>query len=316
MRPERDPGGGVTCSIVVATYDRCGLLVETLESLLEHLEVTELEHLEVTGAARCREVIVVDNNSSDETPGVVASYARRIERIKACREPRQGLSRARNAGLALATGDVVVFLDDDVSVDGRWLAELLRPFDDPAVGATGGRVLPYADRALPEWLPREYDYLVSVFDIGDQTKATDTIMGTSFAVRRGLLETLGGFDVDLGRNGRTLTGGEEVALCRKIRRLGHTVVYVPASVVRHKIDGKLNERYVVDHAYWLGVSEARLERRLARTRFALKLARSCAYTWLRPRDTPAGSGRHSAEDVRRAIRERYAAGYRRHAAAP
>jgi GT2 family glycosyltransferase len=130
-------------------------------------------------------------------------------------------------------------------------------------------------------------------------------------VRRALLEELGGFDVGLGRKGTTLSGGEEIDVVRRIRRLGYKVIYTPASVVYHKIDSRLNERRIMEHAYWLGISEARIDRKNARTKFVLKMARAYAYAWMPARAVDARGGRISVDGMRKAIRRCYAAGYRR-----
>src|SRR5262249_6852663 len=91
----------------------------------------------------CYEVVIVDNAASSEAvtgfePGELAGNMR----VRVEREPRPGLSHARNCGLAAADGEIVLFTDDDVLIDRDWIARLVAPFDDARVGATWGMTLP------------------------------------------------------------------------------------------------------------------------------------------------------------------------------
>lgn len=290
-----------SCSIVIASYNRADMLAETLTSLHAHLQ--KLDALERT------QVVLIDNNSPDRTPEVMTEWQARFPLCVHRRETQQGLSYARNAGLDAATREVVVFLDDDVELDDGWLPALLEPFRNEKVAAVGGKVLAYGASELPDWLPREYGYLVSVFDPFDSACETDKVMGANFALRASCIREVGAFDPALGRKGNKLLGGEEVDLFNRIRAAGGVVWYTPQAVVFHKIANKLRKEYIVDYAYWLGVSEAHLERRLQRGKYSLKLIRSWCDPWL---IKPARQLRASSplDEMRSMIRERYAAGYR------
>lgn len=290
-----------SCSIVIASYNRADMLAETLVSLHAHL--TQI------GAIEQIEVVLIDNNSPDTTPQVMSQWRQRFPLCVHHRETQQGLSYARNTGMAAARGEVVVFLDDDVELDGQWLPELLTPFRNEKVAVVGGKVLAYGASELPGWLPREYGYLVSVFDPFDSPRATDKVMGANFALRSRCIRDVGAFDPALGRKGTKLLGGEEVDLFSRIRAAGGIVWYTPSSVVFHKIANKLRKEYIVDYAYWLGVSEAHLEHRLQIVKYAVKLLRSWCDPWL---INPLRRRFASTEvaKMRSSIRERYAAGYR------
>lgn len=291
-----------SCSVVIASYNRADMLAETLASLHAHL-------LKLNALAGVQ-LVLVDNNSPDRTPEVMAEWQQRFPQCVHRRETQQGLSYARNAGLDAASGDVVVFLDDDVDLHDDWLPALLQPFADAKVAAVGGKVLAYGSSELPDWLPREYGYLVSVFDPFDSPRETDKVMGANFALRASVVRQVGAFDPALGRKGSKLLGGEEVDLFNRIRAAGGVVWYTPHAVVFHKIANKLRKEYIVDYAYWLGVSEAHLERRLGqRLKYTLKWLRSWCDPWLiNPVRRSLASTQ--AAQMRSAIRERYAAGYR------
>ncbi|WP_227815740.1 glycosyltransferase family 2 protein [Nitrogeniibacter aestuarii] len=259
-------------SIVIATFNRARLLGETLESLSVALE--DSPHPEV-------EVIVINNRSTDATPSVASGYSTRIPSFRLIEESQQGLSYARNRGVEEASGDIVVFLDDDVELEPRWLEYLIAPFENADVGVVGGKVLPYQNSTIPAWLPRRYSYLASVFDPRDDDGPIEKVMGANFAVRRDACRSSGGFDVNLGRKGTKLLGGEEVALFNAMRARGMCVWYAPGSVVRHKIDAKLKPEYIEDYAYWLGVSESYLDRRFtSKLKWLLKQVRSRVFPWV------------------------------------
>jgi len=289
-------------SIVIATFNRVALLRETLESLVCSMDTDPVPEVEV---------IVVNNRSTDETSTVARSFAERLPAFKLIEEGRQGLSYARNRGIDEASGDVVVFLDDDVELEPNWLPCLIAPFEKADVGVVGGKVLPYHNVNIPAWLPRRYSYLASVFDPRDSDGPIEKVMGANFAVRRNVCQQAGAFDVNLGRKGAKLLGGEEVALFNAMRSLGFNVWYAPGAVVRHKIDAKLKPEYIEDYAYWLGVSESYLDRRFtSRLKWALKQIRSyifplLAYPFERMR------ARSLNDWMLCVIRREYARGYRK-----
>src|SRR5262245_47372639 len=119
-------------SIIVSTYNRADRLVQTLESI-KGLK---------TPTGVWWELIIVDNNSNDETARVARTFAAASGlNVQYVFEPRQGLSRARNAGLSRACGDIVAFTDDDCIVDPSWLVAMTKEFErDPGIGGVGGRV--------------------------------------------------------------------------------------------------------------------------------------------------------------------------------
>ena len=97
-------------SVVVCTFNRADLLETSLEALDEQiLESSEYE------------VIVVDNNSTDNTLNVVEELCNRLTSLRYCFEPNQGLSHARNRGWREAMGEYVAYIDDDCKVPGQWL---------------------------------------------------------------------------------------------------------------------------------------------------------------------------------------------------
>ena len=100
-------GGSLTLDVIIPTYNRAALLKHTLESLLAALPPVGL----------AVQITVVDNNSSDDTPQVVAQYQERFARaglkLDYLFEPQQGRSHALNRGIAETHGTLIGLIDDD-----------------------------------------------------------------------------------------------------------------------------------------------------------------------------------------------------------
>jgi glucosyl-dolichyl phosphate glucuronosyltransferase len=295
----------ISTSIIIATYNRAQLLGETLQSLAHSL----------SGSSGV-EVVVVDTTSKDETRNVVEKFSNTFAHFRHVTEANQGLSYARNRGIAEARGSVLVFLDDDVEVDASWLPSLLAPLDDPSVAVVGGKVLPFGAQVIPEWLPREYCFLASVFDPVDAICELPKVMGGNSAVRRSVFDDVGLYDVSLGRKGKKLLGGEEIELQIRIRNAGHKIIYTPHAAIWHKIAEKLNFSYIENYAYWLGVGDAAIEKATpGRVKYILKVARSLVFPWVILPVQRMLSSNDAAAPMRYTIKRNYARGYLSHAKA-
>ena len=174
---------------------------------------------------------------------------------------RGGASGARNTGVAVATGDVVAFLDDDARPEPDWLERLMAAYDDPAVMAVGGVARPVWPDRRPDHLPPELDWLVGCTYLGQPTERADVrnLWGCNMSVRRFLFEEIGGFDEDAGRVGLIPLGAEETEFCIRIaqRRPGSRVVFEPAAVVHHRVTPARTEfSYLRSRSHAEGVSKA------------------------------------------------------------
>ncbi len=246
-----------TCvaSVVICTRDRRALLAATLDV------VCGLE--EPLGGL---ELLVVDNGSSDGSEAEVALRARSsVPTLRWVREPRVGLSHARNRAVAEARGAVLLFLDDDARpLRPDWALRLLEAFADPQVGVAGGDlVADWPDGAAPDWLPAELHPPLGIHVRGGKTPAGPLRypFGANFAVRRSALRAVGGFRPELGWAGPRLVPGEDTELCVRLERAGYRVAYVADAVVRHEVvRAKLCEDFLFARASGQGTADACIDR--------------------------------------------------------
>jgi len=215
-------------SIAICTYNNARKLEVVLESLRGLICPPALEY----------EILIVDNNCSDETRAVVercqAIGGRRLRYIF---EGSQGLSHARNRALKEAAGDVVSYLDDDVKVEPGWLSAVAAAFEEYSAAVVGGKSYLIYPSERPAWLPEEYEYLLSKLDYGDQVivGVDKDLFGLNFSVRKEWAVRAGGFDTSLGRCGHSLGSGEESDLLKRIRAGGGIPVYQPGAIVGHLV---------------------------------------------------------------------------------
>lgn len=226
-------------SIVVCTYNRADSLVDTLNSLAM---------LEIPGGIKT-ELLIIDNNSKDHTPEVVSGFSDHPLRIRYVFEKAQGLSFARNRALDEASGDVIVFTDDDVLPNSVWLKGIVQDFQsDDALGVVGGKILPDWKSKQPSWLGIDlYPYL-ALLDYGEERQILldKPVWGANMAFATANLKQAGGFDTGIGRAGTKLYAGEETDVINTIRDNGKQVLYDPSLVVLHRVDlDRLKKRYFI-----------------------------------------------------------------------
>jgi glycosyltransferase involved in cell wall biosynthesis len=257
-------------TVLICTFNRSRLLATALDTLAE---------------LRCRgdlqwDVLVVDNNSADDTRTVVeqrqATFPVPLHYVF---EQRQGKSNALNTGIRRAAGSIIAFTDDDVRIPAWWLDAAVRPLmERPDLAYTGGPVRPLWERTPPRWLDPAgnlggtiavKDHGSSAFVFEDQRK---TPLGVNMAVRRHLCDQLEGFNPAFGRRGNSLIGQEQAEFFYRSRQLGARGLYVPEMALEHYVPAvRVTRSYFRRWWFWKGISQARLHRLHGETELGLDL---------------------------------------------
>lgn len=212
-------------SVIVCTHNRADLLPYALQTLGEQsLDSNEYE------------VIVVDNNSTDDTRIVVEKFAHEVPNLRYCLETKTGLSHARNRGWNEARGEYVAYTDDDCKLPRPWLSVAKEIIEQKAPAVLGGPYFAFYDSPKPHWFKDSY----GSYELHPESCALsqkEFLVGGNIFFRRKLLETLGGFDANLGMSGDKIAYGEETALQIHIRDAmpGQVIYYDPRLYVYHLV---------------------------------------------------------------------------------
>lgn len=232
-------------SVIVATYNRCEILRGALESLL---------HQQTAGTTY--EVIVADNNSTDNTRRVVEELREQSLHINLvyCFEPEQGVSYARNTGVAHARAPLLAFTDDDIRPAHDWVAAVHEGFKRfPDAHVIGGKVLPDPSIEFPEWLTENHWTPLALLNLGDEPLVLDVVngaglVGANFAVRAAPLKEVGLFRPELQRVKGGIGSLEDTELQLRLSLAGNRLMYLPELIVYAQvIDERLNKAY---HRRW------------------------------------------------------------------
>jgi glycosyltransferase involved in cell wall biosynthesis len=247
-------------TVILCTYNRCQSLKKALESVAASILPPSVEW----------DVLVVDNNSNDQTRSEIQEFCQRYPGRFCCLfEKQAGKSFALNAGIRDARGDVVAFMDDDVTVDPLWLQNLTTPLNDGQWAGTGGRIRPEKDFSPPDWMLLEGDHslgpaLAAVFDMGDEPcELSRAPYGTNMAFRKSMFEKYGGFRTDLGPRPGGEIRGEDVEFGRRLLAAGEHLYYAPSAVVYHAVpEARLRKEFFL--AYWFAYGRTLVRERGSR----------------------------------------------------
>lgn len=213
------------------------------------------------------EILLVDNCTEPAESKKYQQLSKKY-RIRYCREERPGLSKARNAGLREATGDIIVFSDDDFIVVENWIKNMLSHYSDPEVACCTGRMVSHTQGEVSQLYERSMSfdrgdegYRVTSADmkisalfssvsmigrkrLGRKTPAPYSAGYGFCSFRKSVFSTIGLFDENLGR-GTPAVGSEDVDIFYRILKAGFAIDYVPGAVIlhehRHTIEAVLND---------------------------------------------------------------------------
>jgi glycosyltransferase involved in cell wall biosynthesis len=238
-------------SAIVCTRNRGQLVEKAAASLLEQ-----------TLDKNLYEILIVDNNSSDDTKKIIKKLARNHKNLSYVFEPTLGIAAARNKGWPMAKGKYIAWLDDDAIASPNWLEMIVKRFDslDETVGDVGGKIDPIWDVTPPSWLTPGMKRSLTILDWSDDPhvlKENEWLAAANIAHRKSMLERLQGFNPNLGRKGDVLLCSLENYIGMQMKKLGFKSFYDPAIHVWHFIPReRLQKEWFYKRSYWQGVSEA------------------------------------------------------------
>jgi len=256
-------------TVVICTRNRAAFVEKAVRSVLA----------QANGNSQM-ELLIVDNGSTDETPAIAKKFCDEDPRVKFVIEPQTGLSVARNTALKNASGDWVIFFDDDAIAEPGWLAAYENFFKNPPSAkavSVGGAVTPVFEITLPKWAGE-----VAKLDLGAKPFAFPH--GTcpwecNFALKRQLTIDLGGFDSRLGHRGDIPGYRERVDLNFRLQAAGYESWYLPGAVILHHMHAKrMNLRWVLGATFNEGrtVAIQRLKYKKGADKFFYALGRLLA----------------------------------------
>jgi glycosyltransferase involved in cell wall biosynthesis len=239
-------------SIVICTFNRSGMLADSLRTLMESLRAYQ----------KPVEVLVVNNASTDTTNEIVRSFINSTKSIPIhlLQEDRKGLWYARYTGVEHARGNVICFLDDDIFVPKGWLEGILSTFAlNNDIGCVTGQIrLHYPDVRMPAWLDSRYNGLFSECMRGDSArvlKKGEDFIGANFALTRKAVAVVGPFNTALGRKGVSLLSGEDTEYSDRLWQQGFTIAYSPEGYIYHRVHPeRLTYKWIAVRYFWAGVT--------------------------------------------------------------
>jgi GT2 family glycosyltransferase len=186
---------------------------------------------------RIYEIVIIDNNSTDDTHRIVTKNFVGNRNIKLVTEHRQGLSHARNRGWMEAKGEYVGYFDDDSIAPPQWLSEAKRIIEEYNPHIFGGPYYAYYDSEKPKWFKDEYGSF-SRGEAPTYLNASGHLCGTNIFIKKDLFKIVGGFNPFLGMNGASFAYHEETEFMESARLTipGIKIYYDPKLYVRHLVD--------------------------------------------------------------------------------
>lgn len=214
-------------SVIIPTYNRCNIILKTINSLINQDYPKDNF-----------EIIIVDNNSSDETEKIILDYINKnngILNLRYVKEMRQGDVYARNSGAAQAKGEYLFFTDDDALFDANWISCVVQILDDyPKVAMVGTRIEILWDKQPNAWV-KNYEYLLGKISRGDSGYIISSkgfcIPNGSLAIRKKVFYEVGGNNP--GQIGEWLVGNAEVGLYYKVHALGYPIAFTDDTTMWH-----------------------------------------------------------------------------------
>ena len=245
-------------TVAICTWNRAALLHETLQRM-RCLIIPE-------GVSW--EVIVVNNNCTDNTDEVIERHVDSVLPIRRLFVSEQGQCHCRNAAIEAATGDWILWTDDDVLVAPDWLSEYVTAIKaNPKDSFMGGSIAPWFETPPPAWLKKHFARLEGAFAVTpvapetrtlDVTGKDEAIFGANMAFRTEVMREFP-FNTELGLVGEQPMRGDETDMVLRLVAAGHEGLWVGSAKVQHYIPTKrMTTKYLWEFFYGCGQAQSRM----------------------------------------------------------
>ncbi len=211
-------------TVIICTYNRAYLLPETLPTIFQ--QNISNDHYKV---------LIVNNNSTDNTAQLLDGFIKRYDNLSVFNEPKQGLGYAKNAGMNASTTEWIVFLDDDAKVPNDFVKKALTNINNDNFICFGGVYLPWYKYGKPKWFHDKYASNKGKL-LEFNTLKKNFISGGIMAIKKSVLHKFGGFPTNLGMSGNKIAYGEETLLQIRMRNSGLEIGYDPNWVIFHLVN--------------------------------------------------------------------------------
>lgn len=255
-------------SIVICSYNRAKYIGDALDSLYNQ-----------TSSLSEFEVLLVDNNSTDGTPGIYKTWREQHPdgNFQYLSEHRQGASFARNTGAIHAKTEWLCFMDDDAVAFPDFVANIIKHTEEkPTIVGFGGKIIPKYIPEKPVWMSYYVSSLVGNFDYSQVPcafKKGKYPLESNMIIKKSVFDQIGGFNTTLpGVVGTLRIGGEGKELFYKVIGLGEEIYYDPNIIVYHVVEtSKLTKEYLYRVASGIGRGERVRTLSISYFSYALKL---------------------------------------------
>ena len=240
-------------SVAVCTYNRSDVLPKCLESLVDQTAGSELF-----------EVLIIDNNSTDETKKIASDFCKKHNNFKYIFEGKQGLSHARNRAIVEASGKYLAYIDDDAIADRDWVKSILDCFAKTDADVVGGPIFHFVKA---EKRPLFYNKKCFSFDPGNKRKRMLPpgfdfgFPGGNSCFKRSLFDEFGNYLAGLGMMGRKQRMGEDSEMGYRLLKAGKVFYYEPGMKIDHQLRSKnVTLKGILKRSYDTGIEIGRMIR--------------------------------------------------------
>ena len=243
----------LTMSVIIPAYSLNRL--EDLKKTIRSIQTQTLKPDEI--------IVAIDHNRDlfnrlkTLEPNIILALNERI----------LGGAETRNVGIYTATGDIVVFIDDDAWADRAWLENIVELYKNSKIIAVGGKTISIWDKKRPSWFPEELDWLVGGIWKGHPEELCEVrnLIGPNMSFRKKICKTIGYMRAELGALGSQFRAGDETEFYIRLKHHfpNYKIIYEPKAIVYHRVpESKITPIKLCKRSFSLGYHKALLAKEL------------------------------------------------------